>query len=62
MDISGFLNMMQFGFPAEVQAIRQMAEDAARYRWLNEHTADLFMVTEETLDAQIDAARSGHEA
>ena len=33
--------------------------DAARYRWLNKYTAQLFMVTEEQMNAEVDRAMAG---
>jgi len=39
--------------------IRALKEDADRYRWLNQATHQLFMVTEEQLNDQIDRAMNG---
>jgi hypothetical protein len=39
--------------------IRALKEDADRYRWLNKYTSQLFMVTEEQMNKQIDAAITG---
>ena len=33
--------------------------DANRYRWLNKYTAQLFMVTEEQMNAEVDRAMAG---
>jgi len=35
------------------------ARDALRYRWLNKYTSQLFMVTEEQMNAEIDRAMAG---
>ncbi len=36
-----------------------IARDAARYRWLNKYTAQLFMVTEAQMNYEVDRAMSG---
>ena len=33
--------------------------DANRYRWLNKYTAQLFMVTEQQMNAEVDRAMAG---
>jgi hypothetical protein len=40
----------------EVRALRKNAD---RYKWLNKYTCQLFMVTEQQMDDQIDAAMTG---
>jgi hypothetical protein len=39
--------------------IEKLEQDALRYRWLNKYTAQLFMVTEEQMNAEVDRAMSG---
>jgi hypothetical protein len=36
--------------------VKQLEVDANRYKWLNKYTSQLFMVTEEQTDQQIDLA------
>ena len=36
-----------------------IARDAARYRWLNKYTAQLFMVTEAQMNYEVDRAMAG---
>ena len=36
-----------------------IARDAARYRWLNKYTSQLFMVTEAQMNYEVDRAMSG---
>jgi hypothetical protein len=36
--------------------VKQLEIDANRYKWLNKYTSQLFMVTEEQTDQQIDLA------
>ena len=35
------------------------ARDAMRYRWLNKYTSQLFMVTEQQMNAEVDRAMAG---
>ena len=39
--------------------IEKLEVDALRYRWLNKYTAQLFMVTEQQVDVEVDRAMSG---
>jgi len=39
--------------------IERLRRDAERYRWLNKYTAQLFMATEQQVDAEVDRAMSG---
>jgi len=39
--------------------VRALKEDADRYRWLNQATHQLFMVTEKQLNEQVDRAMNG---
>ena len=39
--------------------LRSYKADAERYRWLNKHTAHLFMVTDKQLNEQVDKAMNG---
>jgi hypothetical protein len=39
--------------------IRALKEDADRYRWLNQVTHQMFMVTEKQLTEQVDRAMNG---
>ena len=36
-----------------------IARDAARYRWLNKYTSQLFMVTEAQMNYEVDRAMAG---
>lgn len=48
---------------AEIKAneteIERLRRDAARYRWLNRYTSQLFMVTEPQMNYEVDRAMSG---
>ena len=39
--------------------IEKLERDAARYRWLNKYTSQLFMVTEQQMNDEVDRAMSG---
>ena len=39
--------------------IDRLRRDAARYRWLNKYTAQLFMVTEQQMNDEVDRAMAG---
>ena len=41
------------------EIIKELKVDADRYRWLNQATHQLFMVTEHSLNAQVDRAMNG---
>ena len=36
-----------------------LERDAARYRWLNKYTSQLFMVTEQQMNDEVDRAMAG---
>jgi hypothetical protein len=53
-------SMMTHEEMAEVaNIIRALKEDADRYRWLNQVTHQLFMVSERDLNEQVDRAMNG---
>ena len=39
--------------------MEKLERDAARYRWLNKYTAQLFMVTEQQMNDEVDRAMAG---
>ena len=39
--------------------IEKLERDALRYRWLNKYTSQLFMVTEQQMNDEVDRAMSG---
>ena len=65
-NISKVLNLIDNGTMADgekasdlIREIKEMHKDALRYRWLNKYTSQLFMVTEQQMNNQIDAAMTG---
>jgi len=62
-NISKVLNLIDGGLLAEgekasdlIREIKEMHQDALRYRWLTKHTSQLLMVTEKQMHNQVDAA------
>ena len=49
-----FLKKMLIGTP-----IPSIVVDARRYRWLNKYTSQLFMVTEQQMNDEVDRAMAG---
>ena len=65
-NISKVLNLIDNGTMAEgekasdlIREIKEMHKDALRYRWLTKYTCQLFMVTEQQMNDQVDAAMTG---
>lgn len=54
LDKGDFMTREEMGQVADI--IRALKEDADRYRWLNQATHQLFMVTDKQLNEQVDRA------
>jgi predicted RNase H-like nuclease (RuvC/YqgF family) len=39
--------------------MEKLERDAARYRWLRKYTGQMFMATEQQVDAEVDRAMAG---
>ena len=57
LDKGDFMTREEMGRVADI--IRALKEDADRYRWLNQATHQLFMVSERDLNEQVDRAMNG---
>jgi hypothetical protein len=57
LDKGDFMTREEMGQVADI--IRALKADADRYRWLNQATHQLFMVTEHKLNEQVDRAMNG---
>ena len=57
LDKGDFMTREEMGEVANI--IRALKEDADRYRWLNQATHQLFMVSERDLNDQVDRAMNG---
>ena len=44
---------------AQAAEIERLSRDAMRYRWLIKYTSQLFMVTEQQMNDEVDRAMSG---
>ena len=44
---------------AQDDRIKRLERDALRYRWLNKYTSQLFMVTEQQMNDEVDRAMAG---
>jgi hypothetical protein len=49
----------EIDFLKKMLAAPSLARDAARYRWLNKYTSQLFMVTEQQMNDEVDRAMAG---
>ena len=65
-DYTQLLRVLDNGYLMTHQEMKQVAdivralkEDADRYRWLNQVTHQMFMVTEKQLNEQVDRAMNG---
>jgi hypothetical protein len=57
LDKGDFMTREEMGQVADI--IRALKEDADRYRWLNQATHQLFMVSDRQLNEQVDRAMNG---
>jgi hypothetical protein len=57
LDNGYLLTHQEMGQVADI--IRALKEDADRYRWLNQATHQLFMVSDKQLNEQVDRAMNG---
>tara|TARA_R110000868_G_C10750052_1_gene753094 strand:+ start:404 stop:661 length:258 start_codon:yes stop_codon:yes gene_type:complete len=57
LDKGDFMTREEMGQVADI--IRALKDDADRYRWLNQATHQLFMVSERDLNEQVDRAMNG---
>jgi len=67
-DYKQLIRVLENGYLMTHQEMAQVAEilkvlkaDADRYRWLNKCTAQLFMVTEQQMNDEVDRAMRGGE-
>jgi len=58
-ELQDMLDTLEKVIIAQDNLIEKLERDARRYRWLNKYTAQLFMVTEEQMNAEVDRAMSG---
>jgi hypothetical protein len=55
-ELQTFTDQLQSHILHQDKLIKKLEQDAARYRWLNKYTAQLFMVTEQQMNEEVDRA------
>jgi hypothetical protein len=56
---SGEIDFLKKMLDRTVTLTPSITADAIRYRWLNKYTAQLFMVTEQQMNDEVDRAMAG---
>jgi len=60
-ELQTLLDQLEHHIKAQADEMDCLRRDAARYRWLNKYTAQLFMVTEAQMNDEVDRAMRGGE-
>ena len=58
-ELQTLIDQLETHVKAQAAEIDRLSKDAARYRWLNKYTAQLFMVTEKQMNEEVDRAMRG---
>jgi hypothetical protein len=58
-ELQTFTDQLQNHILHQDKLIKKLEQDAARYRWLRKYTRQMFMATEQQVDAEVDRAMSG---
>ena len=58
-ELQTLIDQLEAHVKAQAAEIDRLSKDAARYRWLNKYTAQLFMVTEQQMNDEVDRAMAG---
>ena len=58
-ELQTLLDQLEAHVRAQADEIDRLRRDANRYRWLNKYTSQLFMVTEQQMNDEVDRAMSG---
>ena len=58
-ELQTLIDQLESHVMAQAAEIDRLRIDAERYRWLNKYTSQLFMVTEQQMNAEVDRAMSG---
>ena len=58
-ELQTFTDQLQNHILHQDNLIKKLEQDAARYRWPNKYTAQLFMVTEKQMNEEVDRAMAG---
>jgi len=58
-ELQTLIDQLESHVTAQAAEIDRLRIDAERYRWLNKYTSQLFMVTEQQMNAEVDRAMTG---
>lgn len=58
-ELQTFTDQLQNHILHQDNLIKKLEQDAARYRWLRKYTGQMFMATEQQVDAEVDRAKAG---
>jgi hypothetical protein len=58
-ELQAMLDQLEKVIIEQDNLIEKLEVDANRYRWLNKYTAQLFMVTEQQMNDEVDRAMAG---
>jgi hypothetical protein len=58
-ELQTLIDQLEAHVRAQAAEIERLSRDAKRYRWLNKYTSQLFMVTEQQMNYEVDRAMSG---
>jgi hypothetical protein len=58
-ELQTLIDQLEVHIRMQAAEIERLNRDAARYRWLNKYTAQLFMVTEAQMNYEVDRAMAG---
>jgi hypothetical protein len=60
-ELQTLLDQLEHHINAQADEMDCLRKDAMRYRWLNKYTSQLFMVTEQQMNEEVDRAMAGGE-
>ena len=58
-ELQTLIDQLERHIELQSDVIATLRIDAARYRWLNKYTSQLFMVTEQQMNDEVDRAMAG---
>jgi len=58
-ELQTLLDQLEHHIKAQSDEMDCLRKDAMRYRWLNKYTSQLFMVTEQQMNDEVDRAMAG---
>jgi len=58
-ELQTLIDELEAHIRAQAAEIERLSRDAKRYRWLTKYTSQLFMVTEQQMNDEVDRAMAG---